>query len=42
MGKTITPFGRLMRINGKRGYSTSGVIDDKELRIQILDSLNEK
>ena len=42
VGKTITPFGRLMRINGKRGYSTSGVIDDKELRIQILDSLNEK
>jgi hypothetical protein len=42
VGKTITPFGRLVRINGKKGYSTSGVIDDKELRIQLLNSLNEK
>lgn len=41
-GKKITPFGRLVRKNGKKGYSTSGVIDDKELRIQLLNSLNEK
>lgn len=41
-GKTITPFGRLIRMNGERGYSTTGVINDKELRIQFLDSLNEK
>jgi hypothetical protein len=41
-GKTITPFGRLVRINGRKGYSTNGQIDDKEIRIHFLNSLNEK
>ena len=41
-GHSITPFGRLMKINGKMGYATFGEIVDIEMHIKFLDSLNKE
>jgi hypothetical protein len=41
-GHSITPFGRLMKINGKMDYATFGEIEDKEMRIKFLDSLDKE
>ena len=40
--QAITPFGRLMRINGKMGYATLGEIEDKKMHIEFLDSLDKE
>jgi peroxiredoxin len=40
--QTITPFGRLMRTNGKMGYATLGEIEDKKMHIEFLDSLEKE